>query len=102
MNNKYLKTETENAGETITITYLRQTIKYSDSKNKEHRETYDKDSEGYEYDHNNNKIYATVNTNGNFPDNLLRIRSTPNTDNTNNNFVVGVPKGESLEILEKT
>jgi len=46
-------------------------------------------------------LYATVNTNGNFPDNLLRMRSTPQADATNNNFVISVPKGETVEILEK-
>jgi hypothetical protein len=45
--------------------------------------------------------YVTVNTKGDFPDNLLRIRSTPNADNTNSNFVIGVPKGETVEILEQ-
>ena len=44
---------------------------------------------------------ATVNTSGSFPDNLLRIRATPNTDQTNSNFVIAVIIGETVEILEK-
>ena len=46
------------------------------------------------------KNFAIVNTNGSFPDNLLRIRSTPNTDYNNSNFVISVPQGNTVEILE--
>ena len=70
-----------------------------DSKNNNSNKTNDTNTETTKTT-SNNVTYAIVNTNGNFPENLLRMRSTPNTDQTNSNFVIAVPKGETVEILE--